>query len=122
MEINSLSSLYMRSLDTQSSAGIKSAIDVSFSNNWNSNNLNCLGSTPFRFLLKLAVWTACLNTVVHCWGSSPYRSEEHTSELQSRLHLVCRLLLENNTAVMTEHFAVWDFGVEGLDVAENSAR
>src|SRR5687768_18303111 len=25
---------------------------------------------------------------------SPNRSEEHTSELQSRLHLVCRLLLE----------------------------
>src|SRR2546422_5072016 len=25
---------------------------------------------------------------------SPPRSEEHTSELQSRLHLVCRLLLE----------------------------
>src|SRR5687768_17954027 len=25
---------------------------------------------------------------------APYRSEEHTSELQSRLHLVCRLLLE----------------------------
>src|SRR5205809_6227168 len=25
---------------------------------------------------------------------SPRRSEEHTSELQSRLHLVCRLLLE----------------------------
>src|SRR2546422_4209998 len=32
------------------------------------------------------------------WRSLPYlsseRSEEHTSELQSRLHLVCRLLLE----------------------------
>src|SRR2546429_2765296 len=27
-------------------------------------------------------------------GSRP-RSEEHTSELQSRLHIVCRLLLEN---------------------------
>src|SRR6266550_7264451 len=26
--------------------------------------------------------------------SKPKRSEEHTSELQSRLHLVCRLLLE----------------------------
>src|SRR2546422_8325891 len=25
---------------------------------------------------------------------APQRSEEHTSELQSRLHLVCRLLLE----------------------------
>src|SRR2546429_5732900 len=27
----------------------------------------------------------------------PHRSEEHTSELQSRLHLVCRLLLEKKT-------------------------
>src|SRR3989449_4396250 len=27
-------------------------------------------------------------------GSAKKRSEEHTSELQSRLHLVCRLLLE----------------------------
>src|SRR5256884_4935372 len=27
-------------------------------------------------------------------GPAPDRSEEHTSELQSRLHLVCRLLLE----------------------------
>src|SRR2546422_7994787 len=27
-------------------------------------------------------------------GSVGLRSEEHTSELQSRLHLVCRLLLE----------------------------
>src|SRR2546429_2879348 len=26
-----------------------------------------------------------------------WRSEEHTSELQSRLHLVCRLLLEKKT-------------------------
>src|SRR5687768_17875952 len=27
-------------------------------------------------------------------AAAPARSEEHTSELQSRLHLVCRLLLE----------------------------
>src|SRR3712207_8475857 len=27
---------------------------------------------------------------------TPHRSEEHTSELQSRQYLVCRLLLENN--------------------------
>src|SRR5205809_5761606 len=32
------------------------------------------------------------------------RSEEHTSELQSRLHLVCRLLLEKkNTNKLTKH-------------------
>src|SRR2546422_1593138 len=28
------------------------------------------------------------------------RSEEHTSELQSRLHLVCRLLLEKNNELL----------------------
>src|SRR3989449_4822177 len=28
------------------------------------------------------------------WQEDAERSEEHTSELQSRLHLVCRLLLE----------------------------
>src|SRR2546429_6336544 len=29
-----------------------------------------------------------------CGRAGPDRSEEHTSELQSRLHLVCRLLLD----------------------------
>src|SRR6266550_3649934 len=32
----------------------------------------------------------------------PRRSEEHTSELQSRLHLVCRLLLEKKKNNATE--------------------
>src|SRR2546422_6688217 len=31
------------------------------------------------------------------------RSEEHTSELQSRLHLVCRLLLEKKKKQITAH-------------------
>src|SRR5687768_17927079 len=34
------------------------------------------------------VWSASIKQ------PTPARSEEHTSELQSRLHLVCRLLLE----------------------------
>src|SRR2546422_6829799 len=33
-----------------------------------------------------------------CAGTA-LRSEEHTSELQSRLHLVCRLLLEKKTTI-----------------------
>src|SRR2546422_2901116 len=33
----------------------------------------------------------------------PPRSEEHTSELQSRLHLVCRLLLEKKKKNNTQH-------------------
>src|SRR5205809_375753 len=31
------------------------------------------------------------------------RSEEHTSELQSRLHLVCRLLLEKKNSGSTQY-------------------
>src|SRR5687768_17731018 len=37
--------------------------------------------------------------------SSP-RSEEHTSELQSRLHLVCRLLLEKKKPLTLFHTLV----------------
>src|SRR2546422_4548639 len=35
------------------------------------------------------------------------RSEEHTSELQSRLHLVCRLLLEKKKKIQPERQAVY---------------
>src|SRR5687768_18250885 len=38
--------------------------------------------------------TTSLPRVVRTTHTFPARSEEHTSELQSRLHLVCRLLLE----------------------------
>src|SRR2546429_6128134 len=34
---------------------------------------------------------------------SEHRSEEHTSELQSRLHLVCRLLLEKKKKMTYSH-------------------
>src|SRR2546422_1187749 len=34
----------------------------------------------------------------------PERSEEHTSELQSRLHLVCRLLLEKKKKKTTNTY------------------
>src|SRR5205809_4187459 len=37
-------------------------------------------------------------------GASGQRSEEHTSELQSRLHLVCRLLLEKKKLVNQDGF------------------
>src|ERR1035437_668974 len=36
----------------------------------------------------------CCNPKVFPWGPMDQRSEEHTSELQSRQYLVCRLLLE----------------------------
>src|SRR5260221_9480323 len=36
-------------------------------------------------------------------GSSPMRSEEHTSELQSHSDLVCRLLLEKKKNIAQPH-------------------
>src|SRR2546422_3705054 len=43
-----------------------------------------------------------------CRSSRSGRSEEHTSELQSRLHLVCRLLLEKKKKIISAtHEAVY---------------
>src|SRR5205814_9898607 len=49
----------------------------------------------------LSTWSAatisaagCTRTSVRSWARNCSRSEEHTSELQSLRHLVCRLLLE----------------------------
>src|SRR2546422_1252364 len=39
-------------------------------------------------------------------GGVDQRSEEHTSELQSRLHLVCRLLLEKKKQIAPREKAV----------------
>src|SRR2546422_2694713 len=41
------------------------------------------------------------------------RSEEHTSELQSRLHLVCRLLLEKKKIILL------DYSFEDCDAAKD---
>src|SRR3989442_4906564 len=43
------------------------------------------------FLASLALWIGLCNFAAAALRN---RSEEHTSELQSRPHLVCRLLLE----------------------------
>src|SRR5207253_8494166 len=60
----------------------------------------------------LVPWATCRNPSAGSTAipyeilTSPLRSEEHTSELESRGHLVCRLLLEkknknNNSAKLT---------------------
>src|SRR5205809_3988874 len=45
--------------------------------------------------------SACTTRGYECWRC-PSRSEEHTSEFQSRLHLVCRLLLEKKKKNITD--------------------
>src|ERR1041385_9564417 len=49
----------------------------------------CTTSVICRMSPPSSTWKTCSTTVK--------RSEEHTSELQSRLHLGCRLLLEKKT-------------------------
>src|SRR2546429_1540451 len=44
--------------------------------------------------------SSCPSTQRGTPAAKSFRSEEHTSELQSRLHLVCRLLLEKKKKQM----------------------
>src|SRR2546429_7390172 len=50
-----------------------------------------LSRVPAGRARRVSARRAALGVLGACLGT---RSEEHTSELQSRLHLVCRLLLE----------------------------
>src|SRR2546422_7191332 len=52
------------------------------------------GESELRSYCSSADEIAAWDLGVGCEGQVDVRSEEHTSELQSRLHLVCRLLLE----------------------------
>src|SRR5256884_7250370 len=65
-----------------------------------------LASQRSQYILKqLASFQSNMRNVAVMHGvaqnlrTNEMRSEEHTSELQSRLHLVCRLLLEKKNTV-----------------------
>src|SRR2546422_8933866 len=55
-------------------------------------------TAPRRRPRRMAACLSCRLTV----RTRTRRSEEHTSELQSRLHLVCRLLLEKKKKTTTK--------------------
>src|SRR2546429_6886875 len=59
---------------------------------------HCLGEGVLVAELRGAV-----QRELRCGGNSDQRSEEHTSELQSRLHLVCRLLLVKKKKKHSKH-------------------
>src|SRR2546422_8278773 len=54
---------------------------------------------PFLALNPGASYRGLHDSIVNYLGNTRPRSEEHTSELQSRLHLVCRLLLEKKKRI-----------------------
>src|SRR2546429_3059993 len=64
-------------------------------------------SRSFSFLgspiVSAARIRASSRSGTECFRVRGIRSEEHTSELQSRLHLVCRLLLEKKKTCIHTH-------------------
>src|SRR2546422_2078056 len=79
------------------------------SSGWISSPWIGPGSSPCMWRLSLTM--TCLGesaVPAMCAGHTAWqrpRSEEHTSELQSRLHLVCRLLLEKKKTEDPNHAA-----------------
>src|SRR3712207_8797191 len=57
---------------------------------------------PCPGALSTAMRPPCCSTICLAMAR-PSRSEEHTSELQSRQYLVCRLLLEKKKNAATEY-------------------
>src|SRR2546422_8005912 len=85
---------------------------------------------PYTTLFRSDPGTAATPTsFTRCWVkaiSSAYpkaRSEEHTSELQSRLHLVCRLLLEKKKKIRT-HITkkIQPGGLEKMTITREHSR
>src|SRR2546422_6145460 len=82
---------------------------ASWSDPW---GITILTGAAFGTVMFVNVWrviwpnqrTVIANAVATAGGKAA-RSEEHTSELQSRLHLVCRLLLEKKKkkSIQTEY-------------------
>src|SRR5690349_21982293 len=61
------------------------------------NPLRCNQDMPSRTMIVMenrALLADAFKTFRQCFFGVRFRSEEHTSELQSRRDLVCRLLLE----------------------------
>src|SRR2546429_6703136 len=83
---------FLKSLVRSTHPGLASTMTHPMQSSPDKTLLRC--SPPLR-----AGWSPCMRQI-DTWRAAPWRnwnsrrSEEHTSELQSRLHLVCRLLLE----------------------------
>src|SRR5258708_31683964 len=69
-------------------------------------------TTLFRSVLRFIISSSprcgtVSEHVIRCNRSRPGRSEEHTSELQSPDHLVCRLLLEKKKNILQDENSIY---------------
>src|SRR5699024_11284443 len=79
--------------------GTRKVIDTFHHNGVEINELYACGGLPLKNKLLMQIYADVTNRVIKIADSNHTpaigaRSEEHTSELQSRFDLVCRLLLE----------------------------
>src|SRR3712207_8414247 len=65
------------------------------------NSLDHCESVPSEYIIFITFLVSSLNNLTGYSGRFKLRSEEHTSELQSRQYLVCRLLLEKKKKLHT---------------------
>src|SRR2546421_5684303 len=69
----------------------------------NMNYTLRIGTSERSFVMKQArPWVEKYPHIAAPWDRALMRSEEHTSELQSRSDLVCRLLLEKKKKIRSE--------------------
>src|SRR5690554_7478069 len=67
---------------------------ATITNHWLLCQLKVMTNTAIRQALSPKAHTPSGTPATAIWLKMMMKSEEHTSELQSRPHLVCRLLLE----------------------------
>src|SRR6267143_2889494 len=58
-----------------------------------------LSNEPIYYIDGIRMESSVNSSSIGIGGTNPSRSEEHTSELQSQFHLVCRLLLEKKKQI-----------------------
>src|SRR5947209_10632722 len=75
--------------------------------------------TPFWTMTFLAGLAAIPSEM---YEAAEIRSEEHTSELQSRQYLVCRLLLEKKKNITRTHNATKQTIQLGLEIGSHSNK
>src|SRR5438876_8203015 len=78
---------------------------------------------PYTTLFRSALRWPCSGSAQspkRCWlGSTQRRSEEHTSELQSPVHLVCRLLLEKKKIISQNDYHYYNTHRTVLSFSQN---
>src|SRR5438105_10921277 len=69
-----------------------------FTDRWSVTSQTCESALPPHLTISAVVFLAASSLMSTSHTRAP-RSEEHTSELQSRVDLVCRLLLEKKNTL-----------------------